>query len=729
MKRTKKWVTLALLVTSILSGCGIQEVKEAEVSIEGIEENNVALQKGTDNSYTELLKNMPYGSGVEEFISLDKDASGKLHFISRNEEFFYNDYIMAPSEGEEAVYEKREISWLHELAPDNNSWVIDVRLDSSGDAVACVGTVDGKWMMAKEGDESIIEDCPGGIAVTADNHVILPYDMKGSVVDWSGDILYDFDKGISASTLSQETDTYETFIACKNNQADAVVVYDYVEKKKLAEIPYAFNPDEDIIIRFDEQSNIYIVDGAGIHRANMTDSSFTTLVDSMTSTLGMTSTIVSAMEIDSGGNIWCVAKDYNTNKTDLYCYSHTKIEGVKESLTFYTMKESDWLKKLVIDFQNTYPQYTVNMIVDQDKTMTTQDKLRNLNAQLLSGSGPDIIMLDGLPVQSYIEKGILIDISECIENSDVLEGIKSSAKTEHGTYAIATRMGILVLLDNFGEAKKLENIESFYQALQNEEVYLPAIEADALAELLSVIYYDELLAVEGNLDDSKLALLIEVMKIMKEKGYVGELDEYSQAFMEKNEARFGLTCLPRFSWNASLPYDLAANQTNIAIKECRFISMDVLGIVSKLDKNISVYKNMYLPYGQLGVNSGSNNREAAKQFISFALSEREQGFYVEDGIPVTYAGLDALSKVKNQNTEMGFTLPDGSELNIKWPTESEISSFTELCKKVDKCRQMEQGIVEMIKIQCQNYLTGEASDNEISENIRNQIKTYLEEQK
>ena len=728
MKKTKKCVALTLVVTNILSGCGIQAVTDTDIPIE-LGENNVALQSGITDKYIEHQKKMPYENGVEDFISLDKDLSGNMHIISRNEEFVYQDYVMSPNEGEDTVYEKKEISWLHEVASDYNSWVIDVRVDAAGNEVACVGTADGKWMIANDENRNMIDDCPGGIAITADNHVILPYNVKGSVVDWDGEVIYDFEKGISPSTVSQETDTYQTYIACKNNQADAVVVYDYVEKTKVAEIPYTFNPDEDVIIRFDEQSNIYIADGAGIHRANMTDASFITLVDSMTSTLGMTSTIVSAMEIDSAGNIWCVAKDYNTDKTDLYCYSCTKIEGNKENLTLYTMKESDWLKKLVIDFQNTYPQYTVNMVIDNEKTMTTQDKLRNLNAQLLSGSGPDIIMLDGLPIDSYIEKGVLTDISECVENSDVLEGIKNNVKTDSGIYAIATRMGIIALLDKQGESKKLESIEALLQALQKKEVYLSAVEADALAELLSVIYYDELFTTDGNLDESKLVSLVEVMKFMKENGYVEEIDEFAQAFMDENGARFGLTCLPVFNWNASMSYDLVVNQANVAVEECSCIPMGVLGIVSKMDIKMSICKNMYLPYGQLGVNSASNNMEAAKKFVSFALSEEEQSYYVEDGIPVTYTGLEALTKVKKSNTEMGFTLPDGNELNIKWPKESEISNFTELCKKVDKTQQMENVIVEMIRIQCQNYLTGEASDNEIIENIKNQTKTYIEEQK
>lgn len=90
----------------------------------------------------------------------------------------------------------------------------------------------------------------------------------------------------------------------------------------------------------------------------MTDTAFTTIIDSQVSTIGMKTVRVNGME----------------------------------NITLYTMKESDWLKKLAINFQNVYPQYRVDIVLDNDKTTTTQDKLRNLHAQILAGAGPDILM-------------------------------------------------------------------------------------------------------------------------------------------------------------------------------------------------------------------------------------------------------------------------------------------------------------------------------------------------
>ncbi|MGN6711839.1 hypothetical protein [Anaerocolumna jejuensis] len=54
------------------------------------------------------------------------------------------------------------------------------------------------------------------------------------------------------------------------------------------------------------------------------------------------------------------------------------------------------------------------MISDEDETPAT-DYIKKINTELLAGKCADILVLDGLPVDSYIEKGVLADISSIIK--------------------------------------------------------------------------------------------------------------------------------------------------------------------------------------------------------------------------------------------------------------------------------------------------------------------------
>ena len=48
----------------------------------------------------------------------------------------------------------------------------------------------------------------------------------------------------------------------------------------------------------------------------------------------------------------------------------------------------------------------------QDAAGTEQDYIKALNTELLAGTGPDVLVLDGLPIASYIQKGVLAELGE-----------------------------------------------------------------------------------------------------------------------------------------------------------------------------------------------------------------------------------------------------------------------------------------------------------------------------
>lgn len=108
------------------------------------------LQSGIPDKYMEHQKKMPYENGVEEFICLDKRCKWKYAYHKQEWRVCISRLCYESSGRRRNGIWKKEIAWLQEVASDYNSWVIDVRIDSAGKAVACIGTVDGKWMIAND---------------------------------------------------------------------------------------------------------------------------------------------------------------------------------------------------------------------------------------------------------------------------------------------------------------------------------------------------------------------------------------------------------------------------------------------------------------------------------------------------------------------------------------------------------------------------------------------------
>ena len=48
--------------------------------------------------------------------------------------------------------------------------------------------------------------------------------------------------------------------------------------------------------------------------------------------------------------------------------------------------------------------------------------LKTLNADIMAGKGPDILVLDGLPIASYMEKGLLADLSDVLDELKAGDG-------------------------------------------------------------------------------------------------------------------------------------------------------------------------------------------------------------------------------------------------------------------------------------------------------------------
>ena len=73
----------------------------------------------------------------------------------------------------------------------------------------------------------------------------------------------------------------------------------------------------------------------------------------------------------------------------------------------------------------------------QDSSVTMTDALKTLNTEIMAGKGPDLLLLDGMPISSYEEKGILADISQVIQKVDEKEGILDNiqeAYTKEGSH-------------------------------------------------------------------------------------------------------------------------------------------------------------------------------------------------------------------------------------------------------------------------------------------------------
>ena len=100
--------------------------------------------------------------------------------------------------------------------------------------------------------------------------------------------------------------------------------------------------------------------------------------------------------------------------------------------------------------------------------MTEEDALRALNTELLNGTGPDILILDGLPVNSFVEKGVLEDLSGLVKgNSDLISQVFDPLYQDGKIYMAPTNFAMPILMAEQGYAEQFTSMDALITAVKD----------------------------------------------------------------------------------------------------------------------------------------------------------------------------------------------------------------------------------------------------------------------
>ncbi len=166
------------------------------------------------------------------------------------------------------------------------------------------------------------------------------------------------------------------------------------------------------------------------------------LMDSSFGSFGAGDMVFQDMAVVDHENIFIAGND-----SELYYYSYDEQAASvpEQELTVYALDESSYLSKAVTLFQKANPNIHVNLEfgLSGKDSVTLEDALSALNTNILAKKGPDVLILDGMPVDSYMEKGVLEDITDIVEEVEKEEGIFSNiiegSKKDGKIYAMPAR--------------------------------------------------------------------------------------------------------------------------------------------------------------------------------------------------------------------------------------------------------------------------------------------------
>lgn len=110
--------------------------------------------------------------------------------------------------------------------------------------------------------------------------------------------------------------------------------------------------------------------------------------------------------------------------------------------------------------------------------MTREDAVKRLNTQVLAGEGPDILLLDGLPAETYMEKGMLKDIRPILEGLPEEEAlfanvVDSFTDGDGAVYTMPMCIRVPLLVGDREQIAGMNDLERIAAKMENRRAEYP----------------------------------------------------------------------------------------------------------------------------------------------------------------------------------------------------------------------------------------------------------------
>lgn len=483
----------------------------------------------------------------------------------------------------------------------------------------------------------------------------------------------------------------------------------------------------------------YVANQQGIHRITENGSIAETVMEGSNTYLGdAASMYLRGFVVGDSDEFYGLFSGEEGWKLMQYVFDENAPAMAKTELSIYSLTENDTVPRAISAFRKEHPDVEIEYTwaVDRFEVVST-DEIRSLNTELLAGSGADILLLDGLSYKTYMEKGVLEDVTEVakeLEQEGILPHvIQNTAQKDGKIYAIPARIHVPLIYGTEEEVKACESLDALqaYAEKNREKKLFGYTEFDQIGMTLFHLFYPELQEEDGSLDEEKLVKLLQTVCQLYENGGLKEYNGYS----EKS----------KFYWLELKSYFMS-NQEMTAPSYQEYVHMvetsgfdsvrDIYYSSGNIQASIESIKNYYVPYTIAGINASSLHKKVAKEFIPYLFKEEIQKKESYEGFTVSEKVLDQMPDYvetsegkKDIRKYVGLDQNTREEYEVKmgYPSKEETQKLVALIKNLDTPFYQEQIVTEMVLEELERLYCGKQSVEETAREICKKVDLYLAE--
>ncbi|MGN6711838.1 extracellular solute-binding protein [Anaerocolumna jejuensis] len=714
--KIKKVISIVLVFAVILTmtaGCGKTNKKKEEkaVAMGRYVEKTIEMPEkvAANEEYAwEMLKN-PVGK-IELYASSWKSKNGKkvIQYTLRDD----NKWIRTIPKWLNVL---KNVDVSISYAPDGTKYASMCKNKNRKSSVHFFKSTDnenGEEFTLEGYDKSVdYSKAPMNIEVLKDNSILLTF--------YSSCSLYKDGKESSSFTMGDYNYALSgNKLLAMNEKMDGGLVVDVTTGKTVSEIPMekthgAFTADK--------KGNWYMVSSSGIHRMVKDGSSWETVLDGALATMSMPTQGPESIIVGDKDDFYVMYQSGNGIRIiKRYVYDKSVPTTPSKTLSIVSLDENMTVKNAIADFQHKNQDVMVEyraLMSGADGT-TKADQIKTINTELLAGKGADILILDGMPVDSYIEKGVLSDLSGIIEplvkSGKLIPNIMNNYIKDGKIYTAPLRCSLTFAYgskDAVGATTSLQALANYAKTAKTPLLGKKMVSYSDITKIFFEFYSNEFYK-DKTFKREELIKFLEQLKIISDqtkatKEEVGNpmydtqqmfLNEISAQLVNDHEALLGLS-------NISFNYGIFAP----------------IGVLDKTKGVYATINNEFVPSSLISINKASTQKDLAGDFIKTLFEEKAQKAEIGDGFPVNAKALSNFALAYDD-----FYGEFGSII-VQQPSKEKMQKFLELCKQVTTPVNTDNVLVDMISKETSAYLDGSTDANTTADQIIKKTKAYLEE--
>lgn len=747
---------------------------------------------------------MSMGRYVEKQAELGEGMEGNSYMTrdGENVKMFAYGSTLFTSEDNGDTWSATELEWYTKLQEEK--YIMETAFTNDGTYAIQYSPLSKREDTLKEGMEADMEadtESSGDDDYTIEPHLMIvsPDGTQKEVpVQFSSDEMYarqlhytqdgrlfmiTFGKGVYE--VDVETGALNRLCTIENNAVtmdtqgkylmvvtyDGVLIYDmeserFVEDEVLIDfVKETYNEPADygncynMYAFFGEENTVYIAGSAGLHRHVIGGAAVEQVIDPGLSSFGNPSRdIVHAMAL---ANEEFLAQ-FSDGSVIKFYYDATVPTVPSDKLVVYSLADNDTVRQAIAAYQTANP----GVFVEYEAALsgdgvTREDALKNLSTRLLNEEGPDVLILDDMPLDTYVEKGILLDMSELItevKNGDGLyENLFEPFTADGRIYVVPTEFELPLVMGDNQYVEQSRSYKGYAQVIETlraenpEGMIIEDCNEQGITMRFTPVCAPAWKNEDGSINENNIREFLEQTKKICDAQMKGlsqkQVSDYSEMSIFKGGNDDGVHGQIDFAFYWKMINSGSFVQSGVKMTSGNVYSMSSLTEALSMPKNEGLEhlsigqfdgqsEGVYMPETLTGINAQSKNIETAKSFVKLMLSQEVQTNTFR-GLPVNKAAFETLLAEHDDTREEGdgiYMMYGGSDQegnswfwNAWWFDEEQKQLVRGWVAQAKTPHITDSVLEDAVQNACVEYLKGRLSLDDAVSQIRSSTAIYMSE--